>query len=119
TNNEKYPVLYLLHGAGDNDDSWTSVGRANDILDNLIASKKAKAMIMVMTAGHTPPVQGAGRGDGGGFLSASDAFASEFVKDVMPLVEKRYRVMTDRTHTAMAGLSMGEAQPLNVGIPNL
>ena len=118
TGNDKYPVLYLLHGAGDSDHSWTSVGRANDILDNLIAAKKAKAMIVVMTAGHTPPVTGASRGDGG-FLSGTDAFASDFLKDVMPLVEKRYRVITDRAHTAMAGLSMGGAQTLNVAIPNL
>ena len=116
--NDKYPVLYLLHGAGDSDHSWTSVGRANDILDNLIAAKKAKPMIVVMTAGHTPPVTGASRGDGG-FLSGTDAFASDFLKDVMPLVEKRYRVVTDRAHTAMAGLSMGGAQTLNVAIPNL
>ena len=52
---DKYPVLYLLHGAGDSDDSWTSVGRANFILDNLIAAKKAKPMIVVMPAGHTEP----------------------------------------------------------------
>jgi enterochelin esterase-like enzyme len=121
TNNEKYPVFYLLHGAGDNDDSWTSVGRANYILDNLIAAKKARPMVVVMTAGHTPSAPGppnAARG-GGGFLSATDAFAKEFVTDVMPLVEKRYRVMTDRAHTAMAGLSMGGSQTLNIAIPNL
>jgi enterochelin esterase family protein len=118
TSNEKYPVFYLLHGAGDNDDSWTSVGRANFILDNLIAAKKARPMVVVMTAGHTPAVPGGPRG-GGGFLSPSDAFAKEFLADVMPLVERRYRVMTDRAHTAMAGLSMGGAQTLNIAIPNL
>ncbi len=118
TSNDKYPVFYLLHGAGDNDQSWTSVGRANYILDNLIAAKKARPMIVVMTAGHTPPTPGAGRG-GGGFLSATDDFAKEFVTDVMPLVEKRYRVLTDRAHTAMAGLSMGGSQTLNIAIPNL
>ena len=118
TNGDKYPVFYLLHGAGDNDHSWTSVGRANYILDNLIAAKKAKPMVVVMTAGHTPPAQAPGRGDGG-FLSGTDAFAKEFVTDVMPLVEKRYRVMTDRAHTAIAGLSMGGSQTLNIAIPNL
>jgi enterochelin esterase-like enzyme len=116
-NGNKYPVLYLLHGAGDNDHSWTSVGRANYIMDNLIAGKKAKPMVIVMTAGHTPASPDAGRG--GGFLSATDAFAKEFVTDVMPLVEKRYRVMTDRAHTAIAGLSMGGSQTLNIAIPNL
>ena len=59
---QKYPVFYLLHGAGDSDDSWTSVGRANFILDNLIADKKAKPMIVVMPAGHTSQTQGLGRG---------------------------------------------------------
>src|SRR5439155_3031796 len=81
TSGDKYPVFYLLHGAGDNDHSWTSVGRANYILDNLIAAKKAKPMIVVMTAGHTPSApatERAGRG-GGGFVSATDAFAKEFV----------------------------------------
>jgi enterochelin esterase family protein len=118
TGTARYPVLYLLHGAGDSDQSWTSVGRANYILDNLIAAKKAKPMVVVMTAGHTPPVQGGARG-GVGFLSATDDFAREFVSDVMPLVEKRYRVMTDRANTAMAGLSMGGAQTLNIAIPHL
>jgi enterochelin esterase-like enzyme len=116
TNNYKYPVFYLLHGAGDSDDSWTTVGRANFILDNLIAAKKAKPMVIVMTAGHTTRTQGGG---GGGFLSANDDFARDFRTDVMPLVEKRYRVMTDRAHTAIAGLSMGGSQTLNIAIPNL
>ena len=118
TANDKYPVFYLLHGAGDNDHSWSSVGRANYILDNLIAAKKAKPMVIVMTAGHTPPNPNAGRG-ANGFLSPTDDFAKEFVTDVMPLVEKRYRVMTDRAHTAIAGLSMGGSQTLNIAIPNL
>jgi enterochelin esterase family protein len=118
TGNDKYPVFYLLHGAGDSDDSWTTVGRANFILDNLIAAKKAKPMVVVMTAGHTTRTQGLG-GGGGGFLSATDDFARDFLTDVMPLVEKRYRVMADRAHTAIAGLSMGGSQSLNIAIPNL
>jgi enterochelin esterase-like enzyme len=120
-NNSKFPVFYLLHGAGDSDDSWTTVGRANFILDNLIASKKAKPMVVVMTAGHTTRAQGGrgGGGGGGGFLSPADDFAKDFVTDVMPLVEKRYRIMTDRAHTAIAGLSMGGSQTLNIAIPNL
>jgi enterochelin esterase family protein len=117
TNNEKYPVFYLLHGAGDNDEAWSSVGRANFILDNLIAARKAKPMVVVMTAGHTSRLQG-GRG-GGGFLSPADDFARDFVHDVMPYVEKHYRVLTDRAHTAMAGLSMGGSQTLNIAIPHL
>jgi enterochelin esterase-like enzyme len=114
-NSEKYPVLYLLHGAGDNDDSWTSVGRANFILDNLIAAKKAKPMLIVMPAGHTP----AAPGNAGGFLSATDDFARDFTTDVIPYIEKHYRVLTDRAHTAIAGLSMGGSQTLNIAIPHL
>ena len=57
TGSQKYPVFYLLHGAGDSDDSWTSVGRAGFIMDNLIAAKKAKPMVIVMPAGHTGPLR--------------------------------------------------------------
>jgi enterochelin esterase family protein len=114
-NSEKYPVLYLLHGAGDSDDSWTSAGRANFILDTLIAAKKAKPMVVVMTAGHTPATPG----NAGGFLSPTDDFARDFTTDVMPYIEKHYRVMTDRAHTAIAGLSMGGSQTLNIAIPHL
>src|SRR5262245_21614661 len=109
-----FPVFYLLHGAGDNDESWTSVGRAGFILDNLIAAKKAKPMIVVMPAGHTSrtPVNAIGR-------SATDEFVEDFVKDVVPYVEKRYRVIADRAHRAIAGLSMGGNQTLHVAMPRL
>jgi enterochelin esterase-like enzyme len=109
-----FPVFYLLHGAGDNDESWTSVGRAGFILDNLIAAKKARPMIVVMPAGHTSrtPVNAIGR-------SATDEFVQDFVQDVMPYVEKHYRVMADRSHRAIAGLSMGGNQTLHVAIPHL
>ncbi len=114
TNAEKYPVLYLLHGAGDSDDSWTSVGRANFILDNLIAAGKAKPMIVVMPAGHTGPFAfGGGKGKGG---PAGARFEDEFVKDVLPYVEKHYRVRADRPDRAIAGLSMGGGQTLNLAV---
>ena len=116
---DKYPVFYLLHGAGDCDDSWTSVGRANFILDNLIASGKAKPMIVVMPAGHTN-AGGGGRGAAAaGGPPPRDEFVDDFVRDVMPYVEKNYRVVADRAHRAIAGLSMGGSQTLNIGIPNL
>ncbi len=86
---QKFPVFYLLHGAGDSDDSWTSVGRAGFILDNLIAAKRAKPMIVVMPAGHTSRT-GGGRGAPG----ARDEFNDDFTTDVMPYVEKNYRVLT-------------------------
>jgi enterochelin esterase family protein len=119
---DKYPVLYLLHGAGDSDDSWTSVGRANFIFDNLIAAGKAKPMVVVMPAGHTgpfsfgaPPAPGP---DGRANLGAN-AFENDFVKDIRPYVEKHYRVLTDRNSRAIAGLSMGGAQTLNVSLDNI
>jgi enterochelin esterase family protein len=115
TSTRRYPVFYLLHGASDSDDSWSTVGRAGFILDNLIAEKKAQPMVVVMPAGHT-------RGPAAGNpLSATgtDAFVSDFLTDVMPYVQKNYRVSTDRANTAIAGLSMGGSQSLNVAIPNL
>jgi enterochelin esterase family protein len=107
----KYPIFYLLHGAFDSDDSWSSVGRAGFILDNLIASGKARAMVVVMPHGHTGPFSFG--------MPLSGQFEPEFLTDIMPQMEKRYRVYTDRQHRAMAGLSMGGAHTLNIGIPAL
>ena len=123
---EKYPVFYLLHGAGDNDDAWTSVGRAGFILDNLIAAKKAKPMIIVMPAGHTQNTTGGG-GAGRGAATATapgvapppDEFTQDFETDLMPYAESHYRIVTDRAHRAIAGLSMGGNQTLNIAIPHL
>jgi enterochelin esterase family protein len=126
SNNTRYPVFYLLHGAGDVDDSWTSVGRAGFILDNLIASGKAKPMIVVMPAGH---VNGAGKALGSPTPAANapvipavgqpDPFVQDFLTDLMPYVEKNYRALTDRQSRAIAGLSMGGSQTLNIAIPHL
>ena len=114
TKNDKYPVFYLLHGAGDSDDAWSTVGRAGFILDNLIAGKKAKPMIVVMPAGHTR------RGPGGtGGRTATEEFVSDFSTDVVPYIQKNYRVLTERHNTAIAGLSMGGNHTLQVAFPNL
>jgi len=118
TSKEKYPIFYLLHGAGDCDEAWTSVGRAGFILDNLIAAKKAKPMVVVMPAGHTS-AQGFGGGRGAGPAAGPDEFTRDFMTDLMPYAESHYRVLTDRAHRAIAGLSMGGSQTLNVAIPNL
>lgn len=111
----KYPIFYLLHGAFDCDDSWTSVGRAGFILDNLIAAKKAQPMVVVMPAGHTttdfPPP--------GGPRPTRDEFIEDFTTDIMPYVQQHYRVLTDRSHVAIAGLSMGGGQTLNVAMSRL
>jgi enterochelin esterase family protein len=108
----RYPVFYLLHGASDSDASWSTVGRAGCILDNLIADKKARPMIVVMPAGHTTPL--AQRGPG-----STDEFAKDFAEDLVPYVEKNYRVLTDRSSRAIAGLSMGGGQTLNIAFAHL
>jgi enterochelin esterase family protein len=113
-NRERYPVFYLLHGAGDSDDSWSTVGRAGFILDNLIATRKARPMIVVMPAGHAARPTDSVIGQ-----SATEQFVNDFVTDLMPYVEKHYRVLADRANTAIAGLSMGGGQTLQVAIPRL
>jgi len=105
----KYPVLYLVHGAGDSDDSWTSVGRADRILDNLIAAGKATPMIIVMPFGHTPDRPG------GDMLDNGD-FGNDLIKDLIPYVEKNYRVIANADNRAMAGLSMGGAHTIRHGL---
>ncbi len=110
----KFPVFYLLHGASDSDNSWSSVGRAGFILDNLIAAGKAKPMVVVMPAGHTGPF-GFGRPRRGGV----DEFTQDFLNDIMPYMETNYRIIADQGHRAIAGLSMGGAQTLNIAVPNL
>ena len=125
TSRDKYPVLYLLHGAGDVDESWSTVGRAGVILDNLIADRKAKPMLIVMPAGH---VNGAGAAigaapptpDARGLAAAgSDPFEKDFVADLQPYVERNYRVLADRSNRAIAGLSMGGSQTLNIAMSHL
>jgi len=109
----RFPIFYLLHGAFDCDASWTTVGRAGFILDNLIAQQKARPMVVVMPAGHTGPFRfGAPR-------PQVDEFEADFANDIMPYVEKHYRVYTDSRNRAIAGLSMGGAQTLNIAIPRL
>ncbi len=112
-----YPVFYLLHGASDSDNSWSTVGQAGLILDKLIASGKAKPMIVVMPNGHTAPFSFGGRGSN--FDQQMSDFGKEFATDIRPYVEKTYRVKTDRQSRAIAGLSMGGAQTLNIAFDKL
>ena len=114
----KYPVFYLLHGAGDSDDSWSSVGRAGFILDNLLAAGKAKPMIVVMPAGHTRAFGFGGSPPSSGVRPPADEFEQDCLNDIMPYVEKNYRTLNDRQHRAIAGLSMGGGQTLNLAIPH-
>lgn len=108
-----YPVLYLLHGAFDSDDSWTSVGRAGFIVDNLIAEGRAEPMVIAMPAGHTGPFWF------GMPLPEVNEFVEDFTKDVLPWVESHYRVRTDRASRAIAGLSMGGGQTLDIAVADL
>jgi enterochelin esterase-like enzyme len=110
---DAYPVFYLLHGAFDGDDSWSTVGRAGFIVDNLIAAGDARPMIVVMPDGHTSRFGGAGGG-----LNTAD-FVSEFNADIKPYVESTYRVRNGRANTAIAGLSMGGAQALDIAFGDL
>lgn len=115
---DKYPVLYLLHGAFDCDDSWTSVGRANFILDNLIAEGKCKPMIVVMPTGHVGPFRFGPPGED--VLGKQvNGFKEDFISDIRPYVEKHYRVKEGRANRAIAGLSMGGAQTITVAMSQL
>lgn len=112
---ESYPVLYLLHGAGGDEEAWISRGRANYILDNLIAAGKARPMIIVITNGVASvpaapverPLGMAGVNTRSPNAMMTDKFEVSLVKDVIPFIESNYRVVADPGHRAIAGLSMG------------
>jgi enterochelin esterase family protein len=116
--NQKYPVFYLLHGAGGDEDAWTNMGRAAQIMDNLIAQGKAKPMIVVMTNGNANqagapndvtdvPLQGDAMAS---YQRLAGKFEAQLVKDLVPFIEKNYKVVTGRDNRAIAGLSMGGMQ---------
>jgi enterochelin esterase family protein len=110
--NTRYPVLYLVHGAGDTAVGWTMAGGANVILDNLIAQKKAMPMIVVMPFnGGTPAVPPIAGGP--------SAFEEYMLKELMPFVDAKYRIAPGRKNRAMAGLSAGGAATYNVGLKHL
>ena len=120
---ERYPVLYLLHGAGDEDSGWSTIGRAGFILDNLIAAKKARPMLVVMPNGSLPPPANLVRPTPGtpptpevraAMEAAQNRFTDELLKEVVPHVEKTYRVKAGPENRALAGLSMGGGQTLRV-----
>ena len=115
-----YPVLYLFHGYSDDARGWTAVGRANVILDNLIAQGKAKPMLIVMPLGYGAPEivmrGGPSLRDPALRQKNYDRFRDALFNEVMPQVEKTYRVAKDRNSRAIAGLSMGGAESLYVGL---
>jgi enterochelin esterase-like enzyme len=108
----RYPVLYLLHGNNDTAAGWTDVGKANFILDNMLAEKKAVPMLVVMPWGHAVPYDGP-QG------SNNAVFERYLIEDVIPAVEAKYRVAPGRENRALAGLSMGGGQSLQIGLGRL
>ncbi|HKS36111.1 MAG TPA: alpha/beta hydrolase-fold protein [Verrucomicrobiae bacterium] len=112
----RYPVLYLFHGSGDNEGTWTVLGRAHWILDNLIAQKKAKPMIIVMTDGHAASLQTTGMPSPDMISRNVTDFERDLLEDVLPFVEANYRVRKDAASRAIAGLSMGGGQSLTIGL---
>jgi enterochelin esterase-like enzyme len=144
----KYPVFYCLHGIGDDETGWSVKGSVQVILDNLIADKKIQPMIVVFPKGNASATAGRGgmgagargaapAGDTGGDAAATgrgagmggrgvvggDAWGKNFeddlLKDIIPYIESHYSVSADREHRALAGLSMGGGQSLNIGLANL
>jgi enterochelin esterase-like enzyme len=120
---DRYPVFYLLHGGGDDDSGWSTIGRAGFILDNLLAEKKAKPMIVVMPNGSLPrptnlPRFTPGQTPSPEFRAAMEAaqqrFSDELLKEIIPFVEKNFHVLPGRENRAIAGLSMGGGQTLRV-----
>jgi enterochelin esterase-like enzyme len=125
----KYPVLYLLHGLGGDYNEWLRYG-AEQILNNLVADGKIVPMIVVFTNGDTNVtaenqaaasrgLPGGGRGGAGGFDSWGASFEKDLLTDVIPFVDSHYPVIADREHRAIAGLSMGGGQSLNIGLSHL
>ena len=128
----KYPVLYLIHGGGDDDSAWSTIGRAGFIMDNLLEAGKVEPMIIVMPNGSidlpgilpwrpitdsSSPAEIAARIEG--IAKRHDAFAADLLQTIIPTVEKTYRVLTTRENRAIAGLSMGGAETLRVAPSNL
>jgi enterochelin esterase-like enzyme len=115
---KKYPVLYLLHGIGGDETEWQRFATPNVILDNLMAEGKAVPMIIVMPNGRA---QKNDRAEGDVFRTAPAfaAFEEDLLKDVIPFIEAKYSVQSDREHRALAGLSMGGGQSLNFGLKHL
>ena len=103
------PVLYLIHGGGDTDNAWPTIGAAGFILDNLLAEGKIEPMIVVMPNGtiHTSSLEG-----------EVPLFAKDLMNDIIPFIESNYRVIADKDHRALAGLSMGGLETLEAGLNN-
>ena len=116
---KRYPVLYLQHGGGENETGWSSQGRANLIMDNLIAEGKAKSFIIVMDNG-TWTMSGPRRSEGGTWPPKgwADGFTNTLLKDIIPMIDASYRTLANQKNRAMAGLSMGGMQTRVITLAN-
>ena len=116
---KRYPVLYLQHGGGENETGWSSQGRANLIMDNLIAEGKAKSFIIVMDNG-TWAMTGPRRSEGGTWPPKgwADGFMNTLIKDIIPMIDASYRTFANQKNRAMAGLSMGGMQTRMITLAN-
>ena len=115
----RYPVVYLLHGANNDLYSWYRYGRANDILDNLLAEGAIKPLIVVMPLGYGGASADGRRGPGGARGGAGDLYEQDILKDIIPLIDSKYRTIADRTHRAIVGFSMGGGQSSRIGLGHL
>ena len=117
---DTYPVLYLLHGGGGDEDAWSTLGRCSQIMDNLIAQRKARPMIVVMTNGNPGEAAAPGAApprevpEGEVFRMGMGLFEKSLVDDVIPFVEEHYRTRDGKANRAVAGLSMGGMQTMNL-----
>jgi enterochelin esterase-like enzyme len=113
---KRYPVLYLQHGSGEDETGWPTQGKANLVLDNLVADNQAVPMIIVMDNGYASRPTQTSQGNAGGMFSA---FEDVLIKEVIPMIDASYRTLADRDHRAMAGLSMGANQTITITMNNL
>jgi enterochelin esterase family protein len=112
--NRRFPVLYLRHGSGDNEENWSETGRAGVILNNLIAQRKAAPMIIVMPNGDTDGTWG-----GGSSPEGIELLGQELLTDIIPMIDRTYRVAAGRENRAITGLSMGGGQAFTIGLKHM
>ncbi len=119
---QRYPVLYLQHGGGEDERVWTEMGKANLILDNLLAEGKIKPFIVVMETSYMPATGGAGGRPGGGMMGGGQPggpYGQLMVNDLIPYIDSNFRTLSDQPNRAMAGLSMGGMQTSTVTMANI
>ena len=115
----KYPVLYLQRGLGNTSSEWTQRARAPIIIDNLLADKKIVPFVVVFPSGNATATPGDEKQGDRTQASYGTPYENDLLNDIIPFVESHYSVFTDREHRAIAGMSMGSGQALNIGLSHL